>query len=131
MNGTDILVNVETATPGTYVAVGSQRGCTIVESTAPIDESSKDARGFVGSPGRYSCTITCNALYVSSDAAYALLQSAMRDGTNIKIELSDDGVDTENIDAICTELSHDFPDQGEGVVSATFQCSGDWTAAVP
>lgn len=129
MNGTDILVNVETAVPGTYVAVGSQRGCTVNETTAVVDESSKDARGFVGSAGRYSCTISCNALYISDDAAYLLLQAAMRDGTNIMIEMSDDGTDVENINAICTALSHDFPDQGEGIVSAEFQCSGDWTAA--
>jgi predicted secreted protein len=129
MNGTDILVNVETAVPGTYAAVGSQRGCRITETTEAIDESTKDSRGYVGSAGRYSCTIECDALYVSDDAAYLLLQTAMRDGDNIKVELSDAGVDTENIDAICTNLSQDFPDQGAGLVSASFQCSGDWAAA--
>ena len=129
MNGTDVLVTVETAAPGTYVAVGSQRGCTVTETTDPIDESSKDSRGFVGSPGRYNCTVECGMLYIADDAAYLLLQAAMRDGTNIKLEFKDDGTETENIDAICTNLSQEFPDQGEGLVSASFQCSGDWADA--
>lgn len=129
MNGTDVLVTVETAVPGTYSTIGSQKDVTITENTAAIDASTKDSRGMVAVPGRYSATIECSALYVVDDAAYLLLQAAMRNGTNIKIELSESGSPTENIDAVCTALSRTGPDQDECIVSASFQCSGDWAAA--
>jgi hypothetical protein len=130
-NGTAVLITVETAVPGTYTAIGSQRGCSITENLDPIDVSSKDNREaeFIG--GRYNATMECNQLYIPADAAYILLLAALRGGENIRIERSENGADVENIDAVCVSLSQDFPDQGEAVVAASFQLSGAWVAAAP
>jgi len=129
MNGTSVLLTAETATPGVYVAIGSQRDVTINESTAVIDESSKDLADFVGSAGRRTVTIDCGALYVPADAAYVLLRDARRAGTLIRVEYSEAGSDVENIDCIVTSISRSAPDQGEAVVSISLQGSGAWAAA--
>ncbi len=133
MNGTNLQVYAETAVAGTYVLVGSQRSVTINETSGVVDESNKASRDFVGTPGRYSATVDCEALYVPADAAYVLLKAAMRDGTAIRLEFTEDGGtgQTENIDAICTAISIVAPDQAECIVSASFQCTGAWSVAAP
>ena len=56
MNGTDVLLLVNTGTPTVpvYEAVGSQRDVTFDEATEEIDVSSKDSRAKRVLPGRYS-----------------------------------------------------------------------------
>lgn len=130
MNGSDITISVEDpAVPGTYILVGSQRDVTLNESTEAIDESSKDSRNGVFSPGRYSASLDLDALYVPGDAAYGHLQDAMRDGTMVRVEVIEDGTDVENIGGVVTSLNRSGPDQGEAVISATIQLSGAWVAA--
>lgn len=129
MNGTAITLSIESGVPGVYVLLGSQRDATINENTEAIDVSSKDAREGAFEPGRYNATLDLDALYIPGDAAYADLKSAMRDGTNVRVELIEAGTDVENIDAVVTSLSRSAPDQGEAVLSASLQLSGAWTAA--
>lgn len=82
MNGTDILLLVNTGTPGSpvYEVVGSQRDVTFEETTDEIDVSSKDGRAKRVLPGRYSASISLDALYVPTGAAYQALKDAMRNG---------------------------------------------------
>src|SRR4030042_4056480 len=96
MNGTDLLLLVNTGVSPIvqYEAVGSQRDAPIDEATATIDVSSKDSRAQRVLPGRYSSTISLDALYVPSDQAFMALKAANRDGEMILIAREEAGVVT-------------------------------------
>ena len=128
MNGTDILLLVNTGTPlvPVDVAVGSQRDATFGETTDAIDVSSKDARARRVLLGRYSAEITMDALYVPSDAAYLALQVAMRDGELIKILREESGASLEEATAVVTDLSQAAPDQDGATVSVGLAIDGEW-----
>lgn len=129
MNGSDILLLVNTGTPAVpvYEAVGSQRDVTFDEETAEIDASSKDGRAKRVLPGRYSAGLSLDALYVPTNDAYLALRSAMRDGELILVAREDDNVTQETADALITSLSESFPDQGEGTISISLTIDGEWT----
>jgi TP901-1 family phage major tail protein len=130
MNGTDLLLLANTGTPETpaYVAVGSQRDATIDEATATIDVSSKDSRAQRVLPGRYSGTISLDALYVPDDSAYLALQAANRDGELILIAKEISGVVVETVPAKIDTMSESFPDQAEATISIALTIDGFWEA---
>jgi predicted secreted protein len=132
MNGSDILVLINTGTPAVpvYEVLGSQRDVTFDEATEEIDVSSKDSRAKRVLPGRYSSGLSLDALYVPTDAAYLSLRDAMRDGEMILVARQDDGVTTETADVVITSLSEAFPDQGEGTISISLTIDGFWTELV-
>lgn len=131
MNGANILIYSGS------VALGSQRDVTFEESNDTIDVSSKGERAKNVLPGRYSSSITCDALYVPSDTVYGLLQDACRDGTLLTIQRYEDstpdgavpGTPTllESASCIVTKLTTKAPDQAEAVISATFEVDGTWS----
>lgn len=129
-NGTDLLIlaNTGTAQSPAYEAVGSQRDATIDETTDVIDYSSKNQRERRVGPGRYSSSISLDALYVPDDSAYAALKSAMRDGTKILVAREEESVVLETVEAVVGSLSQTFPDQGEATVSITLEIDGAWQA---
>jgi len=129
MNGSDVLLLVNTGTPTVpvYEAVGSQRDVTFDEATEEIDVSSKDSRAKRVLPGRYSSTLSLDALYVWTDDGYHALRDAMRDGELILVAREDDGTTIETADALITALSESFPDQGEGAISISMTIDGFWT----
>ena len=128
MNGTDILLLVNTGTPSVpvYEAVGSQRDVTFTENTAEIDVSSKDSRATRVLPGRYSAKISMGALYVPDDAGYQALKAAMLDGTMILVARQISGVTTEIATAIVTDLSPAAPDQEAATVSVELSVDNFW-----
>lgn len=128
MNGTDVLllVNIGTAAVPAYQAVGSQRDVTFDEATEEIDVSSKDSRAKRVLPGRYSATLSLDALYVWTDVGYHALRDAMRDGELILVAREDDSTTIETADALITSLSESFPDQGEGAISISMTIDGFW-----
>ncbi len=128
MNGTDILLLVNTGTPTVpvYEAIGSQRGVTFTENTAEIDVSSKDSRAKRVIPGRYSAKVSMEALYVPEDAGYQALKAAMLDGTPILVARSIEGVTTEIATAIVTDLSPEGPDQEAATVSVELSIDNFW-----
>lgn len=127
-NGTDVLLKLEVS-PGVFQILGSQRGVTFGETTAPIDMSSKNSRNYKGKPGRYSSTASLQHLYVPNASGYDALKAAMRDGTLIRVERTEFGTDLEEADAIVTNLSGDFPDQEAAVISVDLQITGAWDPA--
>ena len=131
-NGSDILLLVNTGTPSVpaYEAVGSQRGVTFEENTDNIDGSSKDSRAQRVDPGRYSATVSLDALYVWSDDGYHALRDAMRDGNKILIAKQDDGVTMETASAVVNTMSEEFPDQEESTISIDLTVDGFWTELV-
>jgi TP901-1 family phage major tail protein len=128
LNGTDILILVNTGTDVSpvYAAVGSQRDATFGETTDAIDVSSKDARAKRVIPGRYTATISGDALYVPSNAAFLALQVAMRNGTLIKVLRQESGAALEVADAVVTDLSQAAPDQDAATVSISLDIDGEW-----
>ncbi len=120
MNGTDVLLYVD------GVVVGSQRDVTFEESTEEIDVSSKDGRAKRVLAGRYSSTVSLEALYVPTDTAYMSLKDAMRNGDFVTIVRLEDSVALESAEAIVTSLSEAAPDQGEATVSVSLTIDGDW-----
>jgi predicted secreted protein len=130
MNGTDLLILANTGTPEVpvYAAVGCQRDATIDEATATIDVSCKDSRAQRVLPGRYSSTLSLDALYVPDDAAYLALQTANRDGELILVAKEIAGVVTETASAKIDTMSESFPDQGEATISISLTIDGFWEA---
>jgi len=130
INGSDILLKVNTGTVGVpiWTVVGSQRNADFPEKSDFIDTSSKAARAQTGLPGRYSASVTLDALYVPSDAAYALLRSAIRNATVIQVCKAESGVNIEKADAVVVSLGPKAPDQAEATVSVELTISGGWVA---
>ncbi len=121
MNGTDILILID------GVAVGSQRDCSFEETNDKIDMSSKDGRARRVDAGRYGATLSLDALYVPSDAAYQALKTAMRAGTKVTVNRSELGGVTESAQAIVTSLSGEAPDQDAATISIDLTIDGEWT----
>lgn len=130
MNGTDVLLYVNTGTPAVpvYEVVGSQRGLSRDETTAEIDASSKDERAMRVLPGRYGSSMSLDALYVPTDTAYLALLDAMRDGELILVRINEDGADTEEADALVTSISQDYPDQDVATISVDLTVDGEWSS---
>lgn len=129
MNGADVLILVNTGTPliPAYEAVGSQRDCSITENTANRDSSSKDSRAQRVDPGRYSSTLTLEALYIPTDDGYGALLAAMRDGEKILIRVEQEGVEIEEAEAVINTLTRNHPDQETSTFTADFTVDGEWT----
>lgn len=130
MNGSDVLILVNTGTPlsPVYEAVGSQRNASITESTATRDSSSKDSRAQRVDPGRYSSTFTLEALYIPTDDGYQALLAAMRNGEKVLVRVSEDGMEVEEAEAVITTLTRNYPDQETSTFSADFTVDGFWTS---
>ena len=130
MNGSDILLLVNTGTEETpaYEAVGSQRDSSFEEASEEIDMSSKDSRAKRVIAGRYSSSITLDALYVPNNDAYEALREANRNGELILVARQEEEVVIETARALITSISSNFPDQSEATISISLTIDGEWTA---
>jgi len=128
MNGADLLLLVNTGTPSvpSYEAVGCQRDATIEETSDTIDNSCKDSRAQRVEPGRYSSTVSLDAVYVSSDAGYLALRDANRNGDLILIARQEEDVVVETATAKVDSISETFPDQAESTISISLTLDGFW-----
>jgi TP901-1 family phage major tail protein len=124
-----LLVNTGTPSVPAYELVGSQRDVTFEETSEEIDVSSKDSRAKRVLAGRYGASISLDALYVPTDAAYQALRDANRDGELILVAREYDGVTQETASALITSMSESFPDQGEGTISISLTIDGEWVEA--
>ena len=127
MNGAEVLILVDTDGQGTYVAVASQMNASISESNALIDESSKDQRERKVSAGRYEATYSFDALYVVGDVAHAALKAAMRNGTKIMLREQMMGVPIEQVVAVITDMTREYPDQESATISLEAAVDGQIT----
>lgn len=133
MNGTLFVVQVNTGTDvaPVWTTVAGQTGAKVDETTDAIDVSNKDAREGKFTPGRYGSTVSLDGLVDNPvGVGYTALQSAMRDGTLVKLQTMIDSVAVETAQAVVTSLSSDYPDQDSATFSAAFTVSGAWSAAV-
>ena len=129
MNGSDFILLVNTGTPAlpTYEAVGCQRDATIEEVSDTIDLSCKDSRAQRVDYGRYSSTVSLDALYVATDDAYLALRQANRDGDLILIAREENDVVEETALAKIDSMSETFPDQAEATISISLTIDGEWS----
>lgn len=129
MNGSDVvlLVNTGTELVPAYEIVGSQRDVSFEETTEEIDVSSKDGRAKRVIAGRYASSISLDALYVPSDAAYQALKDAKRNGELILVAREENEVTLETANALITSMSETFPDQGEATISISLTIDDVWT----
>jgi len=129
MNGSDVvlLVNTGTELVPAYEIVGSQRDVSFEETTEEIDVSSKDGRAKRVIAGRYASSISLDALYVPSDAAYQALKDAKRNGELILVAREENEVTLETANALITSMSESFPDQGEATISISLTIDDVWT----
>lgn len=131
MNGSNVLVlvNTGTAQAPAYEEVGCQRDATIEETNAVIDVSCKAGRAQRVMAGRYSSTLSLDALYVPDDAAFQALKAAMRAGELIRVAVEEGGVVTEMANANIDSMSQAFPDQAEATISISMTIDGEWEEA--
>lgn len=112
MRGVDIVVQVEGATPGTFITIASQQGAKYTEEVDTIETSSKSSNGW--KEYDYALAgwkISCDGAYVLGDAAYAKLKAAMRNKTKVKAKWSETGSkgEVESGDALVTSRELDAP----------------------
>lgn len=130
MNGTDVLLLANTGTDETpvWTAVGCQRDMSIEETNEEIDMSSKDGRAKRVIAGRWSASISLDALYVPDDTAYLALWNASKDGDKIKVQIEESGASTWQADAMIANMSKEFPDQGAATIAIDLTIDGEWVA---
>lgn len=129
MNGSDVIIKVNTGTPTVpvWTVVGKQSGLKISEKVGVIDGSGKEDGERVVEGGRYEATLTLDALYVPTDAAYTALRTAFRSAALTKVQTIVSGTAKEHADALISGMDGDFPDQGSATISVTLEVSGAWT----
>lgn len=117
MNGTETLILVDTDGAGTFAAVASQTNASISETNAVLDESTKAQRERRVGAARYEATYSFEALFVPTDAGFQALKAAMRNGTKIKLREERSGVAVEEVSAVITDMTRDYPDQDNATIS--------------
>jgi TP901-1 family phage major tail protein len=128
VNGTDVLLYVNTGTQQSpsYAAVGSQRNMSVEETNESIDVSSKNSRARRVIAGRYESTLSLDALYVPSDAAFLALRTAMRAGDLILVQQYEEAVGTWQASANITSMSGEYPDQDAATIAIDLDIDGEW-----
>jgi predicted secreted protein len=121
-----LYVNTGSESSPSYTVLGGQRGATVGRKGDEIDASSKDSAAHRVLPGRVTVTITCDALYIPSDAAYQALDAAQKARDFIMVQQSVNGVPTREARAIITDLSEAHPDMDVSTVSVGLSIDGDW-----
>lgn len=127
-NGANLLILANTGTTESpvYTAVGSQRDASIDEASATIDYSSKESRNQRVGHGRYSGSVSLEALYVPDNTAYLALKNSLRNGTMILVAREEEDQVMETVLAKMDSLSETFPDQGEATVSMSMTIDDQW-----
>lgn len=127
VKGVDILILANTGTVDIpeWTAVGGQRGATLTENNATIPVTSKDSGGVEEYEyGNYSWSISCDGVYVPSDAAYTVLKDAMRNKEKVKVRWQEEGTDTLEGMALVTSRELEGPYDGEATYSMELQGTG-------
>lgn len=87
--GVDVLVKIETTTPGTYTVIGGQSGATLNRETNLIEVTSKDDGQWASSvPGVRSWSVDCEGFMVASDAALDKLENIWLANGTVKVEIA-------------------------------------------
>ncbi len=129
-NGTEIVVAIEDAsTPGTFVVLAGQRDYTLDLTATAIDASCKDFNDAIKIPGRRDSTLTLDAAWIDTDAAYLDLQAAYfaDPPTLVKVQAQKDGTPFLEADAVITSLGQRAPDNDLATTNIELSVTGGWT----
>jgi TP901-1 family phage major tail protein len=124
--GVDILLMVESTTPGTFETVAGQRNATFKEENEPIDTTSKLSGGYLEQDyGLGNWGIDCDGVYVTGEAGLAKLRDAMRQRKLIKCRWWESGsTKAEEGNAILTSREIEAPYDGESTYSLELTGTG-------
>ena len=127
MNGTDVLILADIGS-GVFEPVGSQTDASVDETNALIDRSNKvSGRSRRVDYGRYEATYSFDALFVPNDAAFQALKSAARLGAKIKLREQQFGNAVEEVEAVITSMTREYPDQDNATISLEAAVDGPIT----
>ena len=125
--GVDVLLYVETGTPGTYTVLGGQSGATLNRSTNVMDTTSKDANGWAENvAGINSWSLECDGFIAASDTALDSLETAWEDRTGVKAQILMPSGKKYTGNCIISDFPMEFPQDG----AATFKISLTGTGAL-
>jgi TP901-1 family phage major tail protein len=92
MRGVDVVIQVESATPGTYVTLAGQRNATLSESSDTIDMTSKSSGGAKEFDyGLYSWKMSLDGAYVLGNTEMIKLRDAMRNKAKVNVKWTETG----------------------------------------
>jgi len=130
INGYDVALYVEDSPGfGTFSLIAGQRDMTIGATRSEIDVSSKDQVEERILPGRLVQEITFDQLYIPTDGSFTKFTTAVRNGTQLLVQLFDRDGAVALEEATVTVLEHSLtaPDQEAAVMSARMKVDGAWT----
>lgn len=125
MNGAQVLLLVETA-PNVFTAVGEQTGLSIEQSVNLIEAGTKadSHQKYIG--GRMEGSLSLEALYVPSDAAFGALKNAFKNRQVIKVRKSE-GATIYQADALVETISEEYPDDDVATVSVDLKLNTEFS----
>jgi TP901-1 family phage major tail protein len=123
--GVDVLLQVESETPGTYVIVGGQSGATLNRSTNVVDTTSKDANGWAENvAGVNSWSLECEGFIVVDDDAYGLLETAWETRATVKAQILYPNGQKYSGDCIISDFPMEYPQDGAATFSISLTGTG-------
>jgi len=130
INGAQVLLGINVGTEGSpsFSLLGSQTNVGIDENVDVIDYSTKDDAARAVGGGRYSFSVTLDALFVPSSTEYAILKQRFRSREKILIRKELDGGAWEQARVLIASLSEEFPDQAPATISIGLEGDGVWEA---
>jgi TP901-1 family phage major tail protein len=130
VRGADILLLVEGATAGTYIVVGGQQSATISESVETVETTNKLTNGFKEFEyGFGEWKISADGIYVTDDAGFEKLKTAMRNKEKIKVRIQEEGQPTEEGTALITSRDLEGKYDDSATYSVELQGTGALTPA--
>lgn len=126
MRGVDVLIKVQAGgDTGSYITVGGQRGATLSETVDTIDVTTKDSGGmYEYDYGFGGWTISADGLYIKDDEGYNALRNAMRNKEKVVVQISEEGIATEQGEALVISNELDGGYDAEVTYSVEFQGTG-------
>lgn len=126
VKGVDILIQVEdTVTPGTFITVGGQRGATLSENVENFETTNKGSNGYKEYEyGFGDWKISCDGVYITADAGYKALVTAMRNKTKVNVQWSEGGTATYTGSALVLSRDLEGPYDGESTYKLELQGTG-------
>lgn len=134
MNGTDVLLQLNTGTPAApvWTTVAAQRDASVSRSNDTIDFSTKDQRERRVGAGRFESELSLEGLVpVAGSPGFDALLAACEDGTLIQVQTLRAGTPHKTASGIVTKMDDEYPDQGESTFSATVAIDGAWADPTP
>ncbi|MED3691305.1 phage tail tube protein [Peribacillus butanolivorans] len=120
-----LFINTGTDAVPVYSPVGGQRNANLAEEVGEIDLTTEDSNGASEfGHGLYSATIECDGLYIPTSTGYQGLKGAFRGRKSIKVQIQEDGENTEEATCLITNMETDAPYDGETTYTASLRVSG-------